>query len=45
LFVTDYTGTGLGLNLDLCGERPTADCLSHGTALLWLEAEFKGQKI
>jgi hypothetical protein len=45
IFVTDHTRTGLGLNLDLCGERPAADCLSHGTALMWLEAEVKGQKI
>ena len=44
-FETDHTRTGLGLNLDLCGERPAADCLSHGTALMRLEAEVKGQKI
>jgi len=45
IFVTDRTRTGLGLNLDLCGERPAADCLSHGTTLVQLEAEVKGQKI
>jgi len=43
-FAADHTRTGLGLNLDLCGEMPAADCLSHGTALMWLEAEVKGQK-
>jgi len=43
-FVTDHTRTGLGLNLDLCGERPKADCLSHGTVLMWLRTEFKGWK-
>lgn len=43
-FVTDHTRIGLGLNRDLCGERPAADCQSHGTALMQLEAEVKGQK-
>jgi hypothetical protein len=42
-FAADHTKIGLGLNLDLCGEMPAADCLSHGTALMQLEAEVKGQ--
>lgn len=43
-FVTDHTRTGLGLNLHLCGERPAADCLSHGTSLMQFKAEVKGPK-
>jgi len=31
-FSTNPTWTQLGLNLALCGERPTCNCLSHGTA-------------
>lgn len=31
-FSTNPTWTELGLNLALCGERPTCNCLSHGMA-------------
>jgi hypothetical protein len=41
---TDHTSTGLGLKLDLCGEKSAADCLSHGTALMQLGAEVRGKK-